>query len=74
MTGWGYHEVEFAYRLTQTGALVVYDPAAGVFHREHTPESEAGRGLDRPTILQADTARNEAYLLRKHALPRLPRW
>lgn len=74
MTGWGYHEVEFAYRMVAAGCDVVYDPRVGVFHRHHTPQSEAKRGLDRDNLVRKGTAKNEAYLLLKHKLQALPRW
>jgi glycosyltransferase involved in cell wall biosynthesis len=74
MRGWGYHEVELACRMQAAGAKIVYDPAAGVFHQNHTAESEAGRGLDRQALVRDGMLENEAYLLRKHGLPSLPRW
>lgn len=74
MSGWGFHEVEFAYRMKKAGAKIIYDPAAGVFHQDHTAESEAQRGLLREKLLKEGIENNEHYLLRKHGLTELPRW
>ncbi len=74
MQGWGFHEVELALRMERAGARMVYDPGVGVFHRNHEQASEARRGLDREALVRRDGAANEAYLLRKHGLARLPRW
>lgn len=74
MTGWGFHEVEFAYRLQQAGGRIIYDPSAGVFHQDHTPETEWRRGLDRAEILEKGMERNRQYILSKHGLAQLPRW
>jgi glycosyltransferase involved in cell wall biosynthesis len=74
MNGWGYHEVEFAYRMQQAGAAIVYDPAAGVFHKNHVQKQELQRGMDREEIVSKDSLKNERYLLQKHGLEALPRW
>jgi len=74
MTGWGFHEVEFAYRATLADATLVYDPGAGVFHRHHGPEADHGRAIDHARSRQEGEERNAAYLLDKHGLERLPRW
>lgn len=74
MTGWGFHEVEFAYRAVRAGARVIYDPAVGVFHQNHTPSNDLGRGLDHSALQLLSTERNQAYVARKHGLAALPRW
>lgn len=74
MRGWGFHEVEFALRMKRAGARIIYDPAAGVFHKDHTAESEARRGLMREKLLKQGIENNEHYLLSKHGLTELPRW
>ena len=74
MQGWGFHEVELALRMERAGARMVYDPGVGVFHRNHEPAGEARRELDREALVSRGSAANEAYLLRKHGLARLPRW
>ena len=74
MTGWGFHEIEFAYRAVRAGARVVYDPAAGVFHQHHTPRNDRGRGIGHGRHKALDGARNEEYVLSKHGLTALPRW
>lgn len=74
MTGWGFHEVEFVYRAMRTGAVLVYDPAVGVFHQDHTPDNDQGRAIDHAARRARDAERNERYVLRKHGLRELPRW
>jgi GT2 family glycosyltransferase len=74
MTGWGLHEVEMAYRMTLAGADLIYDPAAGVFHQNHTAASEASRGIDRTRAVEEGYRRNEKYVCAKHSLSSLPRW
>lgn len=74
MNGWGFHEVEFACRMKKAGARIIYDPSAGVFHQDHTAESEAQRGLLREKLLSEGIQNNEHYLLKKHGLLELPRW
>ena len=74
MAGWGFHEVEFACRVKKAGATIIYDPAAGVFHKEHTADTEERRGLRRERLLREGMENNEQYLLRKHGLQKLPRW
>lgn len=74
MSGWGFHEVEMAFRMKQAGAQVVYDPAAGVFHQDHTPESEERRKLNREKLVKIGITNNEQYLFNKHNLTELPRW
>jgi glycosyltransferase involved in cell wall biosynthesis len=74
MTGWGFHEVECAYRMKKAGARIIYDPAAGVFHQDHTAETEARRGLSRDKLVSKGIESNEQYLLKKHGLDKLPRW
>jgi glycosyltransferase involved in cell wall biosynthesis len=74
MTGWGFHEVELACRLQRAGARTIYDPAAGVYHQDHTTETETRRGLNREKLVRDGIENNEQYLLRKHGLSILPRW
>jgi GT2 family glycosyltransferase len=74
MTGWGLHEVEMVYRMTLAGADLIYDPAAGVFHQNHTAVSEATRGIDRARAVEEGYRRNEEYVCAKHGLSSLPRW
>jgi glycosyltransferase involved in cell wall biosynthesis len=74
MTGWGHQEVEFAYRCHRAGAELIYDPAAGVFHQNHGPANDAGRGLDHALAWARGDAANAEYVCRKHGLAALPRW
>lgn len=74
MTGWGFHEVEFSYRAGQAGAALVYDPAVGVFHQDHGPVTDAGRGIDHAEQKARGAAKNEQHLKDKHGLTELPRW
>jgi GT2 family glycosyltransferase len=75
MTGYGYHEVEFALRLQKAGACTVYDPAVGVFHRDHDKFLERRqRGLDRELLMETGLERNAKYICTKHGLSALPRW
>lgn len=74
MTGWGFHEVDFACRAVQAGARVVYDPAVGVFHQNHSPVHDRGRGIDHADEKARGEQQNEKYLLAKHDLAALPRW
>lgn len=74
MEGWGFQEVELALRFEAMGAELVYDPACGVFHPEHTAQEEAYRGLDRAAEMSSGEQRCLGYLLRKHGLEKLPRW
>jgi hypothetical protein len=72
MTGWGFHEIEFAYRAVRAGARIVYDPAAGVFHQNHTPRNDRGRGIDHDRHKALSGARNEEYVQSKDGLTALP--
>ncbi len=74
MTGWGLHEVEMVYRMTIAGGDLVYDPAAGVFHQNHTAATEAVRGIDRARVVDEGYQRNEKYVCAKYGLGSLPRW
>jgi glycosyltransferase involved in cell wall biosynthesis len=74
MKGWGHQEVEFAYRCHLAGAQLIYDPAVGVFHQNHGPVNDAGRGLDHAQAKALGDARNSAYVRRKHGLDALPQW
>jgi GT2 family glycosyltransferase len=74
MTGWGYHEVEFAWRMLQAGARIIYDPAAGVFHPRHTESKEGKRGFDRTDLINKGEAKNIEYICRKHGLSGLDEW
>lgn len=74
MTGWGYHEIELAWRMKQAGARVIYDPAAGVFHQCHTERTEWTRGLDRERLIREGTEQNVKYICEKHGFKELPEW
>jgi GT2 family glycosyltransferase len=74
MSGWGFQEVEFAFRAAQAGARLVYDPAVGVFHQNHTPVHDQGRGIDHAVEKARGEQRNQSYVLAKHGLARMPRW
>lgn len=74
MVGWGLHEVEMVYRMVAAGADLVYDPAAGVFHQNHTAATEDARAIDRARAVEQGYCRNEKYVCAKHALRSLPRW
>jgi glycosyltransferase involved in cell wall biosynthesis len=74
MTGWGYHEVEFAWRMMQAGVHIIYDPAAGVFHPPHTATDEGRRGFDRAGLIQEGEIKNIDYLCSKHGLSGLDEW
>ncbi len=74
MVGWGFHEVELAYRMVRAGAKVVYDPAAGVFHQNHTVQSERRRGIERTDAVRDGALKNVDYVCGKHGLTSLPRW
>lgn len=74
MTGYGHHEVEFAIRLVKAGGRTVYDPSAGVFHRDHDPLIEARRGIDRSALTETHLERNARYVCAKHGFSELPRW
>jgi hypothetical protein len=45
-----------------------------VFHQNHTPRNDRGRGIDRDRHKALDGARNEEYVRSKHGLTALPRW
>jgi glycosyltransferase involved in cell wall biosynthesis len=74
MTGWGYHEIEFAWRMLQAGARIIYDPAAGVFHPPHIEAKEKQRGFDRADLINEGEPKNIDYLCRKHGLSGLDEW
>lgn len=74
MTGWGFHEVEFACRAARAGVRIIYDPAVGVFHQNHTPSESKRRGVDHSAHKATGTVKNEEYVLSKHKLSELPRW
>jgi len=74
MTDWGGHESEFAYRAYSAGAELVYDPAVGVFHQDHTETRDAARGLDYEERVRAGSEKNMAYIVAKHGLAELDRW
>lgn len=73
MTGYGHHEVEFAYRLARAGACLVYDPAAGVYHKDHSPMSESARGFDRDRVVAQGLQANAWYFEAKHGCE-IPKW
>lgn len=74
MIGWGHHEVELALRMRNAGCQIIYDPAAGVFHRDHTSESEQTRGINRSDLVKQGDIQNTDYILSKHHLSQLERW
>ena len=74
MIGWGFHEVEFAFRMMKAGARIIYDPASGVFHQDHTVETETLRKLNRERLVIKGIENNEQFMLKKHNLSELPRW
>lgn len=74
MAGWGHQEVEFAYRCHLAGAELIYDPAVGVFHQNHGPANDAGRGLDHAKAKAEGDAKNAEYVRQKHGPDALPRW
>jgi glycosyltransferase involved in cell wall biosynthesis len=74
MTDWGYHEVEFAWRMLQAGARIIYDPAAGVFHPCHSESTESKRGFNRTELINKGEAKNIEYICRKHGLSGLDEW
>ena len=75
MSGWGYHETEFALRAQRAGATCIYDVRCGVYHPPHNPRDELHyRKIDRGQARSDGTARNIEYLCRKHRMPRLPDW
>jgi glycosyltransferase involved in cell wall biosynthesis len=74
MIGWGYHEVELALRMQKAGVRLSYDPAAGVFHKNHVKNVENSRGLQRSKLVSEGEKRNIKYILTKHKLPELPIW
>jgi len=74
MRGWGFQEIEFAFRMQKAGAVIVYDPAAGVFHKDHSLQTEVDRGLNREDLISRGSKQNERYVLEKHGLRSLPRW
>lgn len=75
MTGWGYHETEFAFRAERAGAVCVYDVACGVYHPVHNSRDELDyRGIDRTEVQAAGGSLNAQYLCRKHGLIALPEW
>jgi hypothetical protein len=57
----------------RAGARIVYDPAAGVFHQNHTPHDDRGRGIDHDRHKALSGARNEEYVRSKQGLTALPR-
>lgn len=75
MSGWGYHETEFALRAAQAGAECVYDTRCAVYHPPHRPRDErTHRGLDRQVEQSLGERQNVEYLLEKHHLRGLPDW
>jgi GT2 family glycosyltransferase len=60
--GYGFEDLDFAYRLKRAGVRIVYEPEAVVRH-VHV--------LDLPTVLrrQREAGRNAVYLWRKHGRP-----
>ncbi len=73
MTGWGYHEVEFAYRAVLKGALCIYDRRCAVYHPTHQEWDEREyRATNRKRNLEEGTKINVTYLCKKHSLTELP--
>ena len=59
---------------TRRGPQRRADQIEGVFHQNHTPRNDRGRGIDRDRHKALDGARNEEYVRSKHGLTALPRW
>jgi GT2 family glycosyltransferase len=75
MTGWGFHETEFAYRAIEAGWTCVYDCRCAVYHPHHEQRDETEyRRLDSVALRENGTARNVEYLCVKHGLDQLPPW
>ena len=75
MSGWGYHETEFAFRAERAGVICVYDVGCAVYHPTHSARDELEyRGIDRVHLQSGGTARNVEYLCRKHGFVELPKW
>jgi glycosyltransferase involved in cell wall biosynthesis len=75
MTGWGYHEIDFAVRAERVGAVCIYDVGCGVYHPIHNLRDELEyRGIDRARVQSEGQAQNIDYLCKKHGLARLPDW
>lgn len=75
MTGWGYHETEFAYRALRAGAECIYDVKCGVYHPAHDSyDEERYRAIMRPEVRKLGERQNIQYLCEKHNLARLPEW
>ncbi len=74
MEGYGHHEIEFALRLEKAGGRLVYDPSAGIYHKDHTATSESARGFDRERMVREGLAANARFICEKHGLDDLPRW
>lgn len=75
MTGWGYHETEFAFRSERAGAVCVYDIDCGVYHHVHNVRDELKYRLIDCEKIQAEEGRqNAGYLCQKYGLSELPEW
>lgn len=75
MSGWGYQEIEFAFRAEQSGAVCIYDSMCAVYHPRHVLRDERDyRGIDRGAELAQGTEENVKYLCEKHQLAGLPGW
>jgi cellulose synthase/poly-beta-1,6-N-acetylglucosamine synthase-like glycosyltransferase len=75
MSGWGYHETEFALRAQKCGARCVYDQSCCVYHPTHMRRDElAYRKLNAPLLRNDGAKRNIRYLCKKHKLRNLPKW
>jgi hypothetical protein len=73
MIGWGWHEIELAYRMECAGAQLVYDPRVGVYHQLHDDSIEIERhGLRRADEVPRSSKANEVYVREKHTLDSLP--
>jgi hypothetical protein len=75
MSGWGYHETEFAFRAVQAGATCIYDTRCGVYHPAHQVRDDRDyRSIDRAEAQASGTRANIEHLCRKHGLGGLPDW
>ena len=75
MSGWGYHETEFAFRAERVGATCVYDVGCAVYHPKHnTRDEEEYRLVNRIQTQLKGTKFNVGYLCKKHGIDDLPQW
>lgn len=75
MRGWGYHEIDFAFRAERAGATCVYDVTCAVYHPVHSRRDEIDyRGINRGDVQSVGENQNIEYLCTKYGLTRLPDW